>query len=251
MNYSSYMYDGLLCWTLTSNGYKYFTWNFVKHWRLNCASVPLLIVCADKPSHQFLHREGIPCILVDQGVLDYGINVMQFGTKPFSMLNRMKLRLLNIFANDPLVKRSVYLDGDICVYKKFLDDINRRLNLVPLLLQCDENERENPCSEPCQNLCTGLIAFVYGHDNGIFKINDEAVWQQRPEDQVWVNYMLKKTGTPYSSLPRELYPNGVRLTHIKKHPELLEKALLSHYNYRVGNSKKLDMKRYGDWLLPY
>ena len=248
MNYSSYIKNDLLCWTLTSNGYKFLTLNFYKHWQRSCP-VPLLIICADKPSYMFFHGEGISCRLVDEGVQDYGIQIIPFGTRNFQKLNRMKLRVLNIIANDPMVKKSVYLDGDICVYKNFLEDIQGRLEVCPLVFQCDEKDIE--CSNPCQNVCTGLIAFVHGHDNGIFKINDETIWQQKPEDQVWVNYKIKQTGCQYSSLPRDLYPNGVRLTYIKKNPELLEKAFLSHYNYRIGNSKKADMKRYGDWLLPY
>ena len=251
MNYSSYIKDGILCWTLTSNGYKFLTLNFYKHWQRSCPSTPLLIVCADKPSYSFFLREGISCRLVDEGVKDYGINIIQYGTQIFQALNRMKLRVLHTIANDPTVKKSIYLDGDICVYKNFLDDIQERLEVCPLLFQCDENEKEKECSIPCRNLCTGLIAFLHGHDNGIFKIDDAAIWQQKPEDQVWVNYKLQETGCQHSSLPRELYPNGVRLTYIKKHPELVEKAFLCHYNYRIGNSKKADMKRYGDWLLPY
>ena len=65
MNYTPYIREGLLCWTLTSNGYKYLTWNFVKHWT-RVSTIPLLIVCADKPSFLFLRREGISCILVDK-----------------------------------------------------------------------------------------------------------------------------------------------------------------------------------------
>lgn len=251
MNYSSYIHDGTLCWTLTSNGYKYLTWNFVKHWRVACPSVPLLIVCADKPSYQFLQGEGISCRLVDQGVKDYGIHIIPFKTAYFAVLNRMKLRLLHMFANDSAVKTCIYLDGDICVYRSFLHDVHERLLVCPLLFQCDENERENECSKPCKNVCTGLIAWLHGNDNGIFILNNEDLWKQTPEDQAWVNTAIKVSQVPYDTLPREFYPNGVRLTHIKRHPELLEKAYLSHYNYRIGNSKIADMRKYGDWLLPH
>ena len=130
MNYSSYIKDGLLCWTLTSNGYKFLTLNFYKHWQRSC-HVSLLIVCADKPSYMFFQGEGIVCRLVDQGVQDYGIQISPFGTRNFQKLNRMKLRVLNIIANDPMVKKSVYLDGDICVYKNFLEDIQQRLEVCP------------------------------------------------------------------------------------------------------------------------
>ncbi|MFZ4599875.1 MAG: putative nucleotide-diphospho-sugar transferase [Terrimicrobiaceae bacterium] len=251
MNYSLYIKDGLLCWTLTSNGYKYLTLNFYKHWQRSCSSTPLLIVCADKPSYTFFVREGISCRLVDEGVQDYGIHISLFGTRNFQTLNRMKLRILHMIANDPAVMKSIYLDGDICIYRNFLDDIQGRLEVCPLVFQCDENEKEKECSKPCKNVCTGLIAFVHGHDNGIFKIDDLAVWKQKPEDQVWVNHKIEQVACAYDTLPRELYPNGARLNYTQTNPGVLEKAFLCHYNYRVGNSKKMDMKRYGDWMIPY
>jgi hypothetical protein len=85
----------------------------------------------------------------------------------------------------------------------------------------------------------------------VFKITDMDVWKEKPEDQVWVNYSAKLAGLPVSILPRDLYPNGARASLTKNTPELNEKAICLHYNYRVGDSKKADMKRFGDWQLIY
>jgi Nucleotide-diphospho-sugar transferase len=253
-NYESYIKDGFFAWTLTSNGYKYLTWNMVLFWKKAVKDIQICVICADRPSYIFLQREGIQCILLDQTIVDYGPQIVPFGSRNFSFLNRIKLRLLSLFANNPSVKQCLYLDGDIIVYKDIVSNIKERLSEAELVFQCDEKDREclsHTLNIPCPNLCTGLIAWNHGADKGIFQITDEAVWDSKPEDQVWVNYSLQKNKIPATSLSRILYPNGMRVGLTKNTPELLEKAICLHYNYRVGNSKKIDMKRFGDWLLPY
>lgn len=121
-------------------------------------------------------------------------------------------------------------------------------------MQCDEKQQE--CSSQtariqCPNVCTGLIAWNHGIDTRLFTVNDEDIWNTKPEDQVWVNSMIQNLQIPVTPLSRSLYPNGARASLTKNTPELSEKAICLHYNYRVGDSKKADMKRYGDWLLPY
>ncbi len=250
MKYSQYIKDGFLAWTLTSNGYKYLTWNFVLHWRRAVPGWPILVVCADKPSYQFLQREGISCVMWDTALADFGPQVVPFGSRQFSVLNRLKLRLLDLFAKDVEVQQCLYIDGDIIVYKNIVDDIQRRLIEAPFLMQCDEQVHE--CSgSPCPNLCSGLIAFQHGAEGGVFPVTDEAVWSQKPEDQVWVNFSIRQTQIPVTALPRIQYPNGARATLTKRDPELSAEAICLHYNYRVGDSKKADMRRFGDWLLPY
>jgi hypothetical protein len=57
-----YLKDGTFVFTLTNNGYKYFTLNLVEH--LKKAKVPwkLCIVCADKAAYQFFRNQTIPAI---------------------------------------------------------------------------------------------------------------------------------------------------------------------------------------------
>ena len=249
MRYTQYIKDGLLAWTLTSNGYKYLTWNFVEHWRRSVKGQPICVVCADKPSYSFLTREGVSCVLADDLVADFGPDICPFGSRTFSVLNRVKLRLLNAFAQDAQVEMCLYIDGDICVYKDICADIRERLAAAPMLLQCDE--KDNCSGSGCPNLCTGLVAWRHGADGGVFKIDNEAKWAEKPEDQVWFNWKRQELNLPVEALPREIYPNGMLATKTKNNPELAEKAICLHYNYRVGGSKKTDMKRLGDWLLPY
>ena len=251
MNYQKYIKDGMLCWTLTSNGYKYLTWNLAECWKKAKCSGPLCIICADKPSYQFLQREGVSCILLDSQLADFGPQIVPFGSRQFSQLNRLKLRLLDKFAADQLIQQTLYLDGDIAVYKDIVSDMRERLMEAPFWAPCDEQSHECSGSVQCPNFCTGLLAWRNGADKGCFKITDDMIWSQKPEDQVWVNYAARSLGVDVAILPRDLYPNGARLSLTKNNPELKEKAICLHYNYRVGDSKKADMKRFGDWFLVY
>ena len=248
MKYEKYIKDGLLAWTLTSNGYKFLTWNLVLMWNKVC-SVPLCIVCADRESFSFLQREGISCVMWDTSLVNFGPQIVPFGSRQFVMLNRLKLTLLNLFAKDENIKQCLYLDGDIAVYKDIVSGIRSNLSEANFWAQCDEQGHE--CSGVCPNFCTGLLAWNHGADLDVFKITDMDVWKQKPEDQVWVNYSAKLAGLSVSILPRDLYPNGARASLTKNTPELNEKAICLHYNYRVGDSKKADMKRFGDWQLIY
>ncbi len=92
-----------------------------------------------------------------------------------------------------------------------------------------------------------VLTLVYS----IFTIHNEQEWLQQPEDQVWVNKRLLELNIDWVVLSREGFPNGARLNLTKRDDNLRAMAYLLHYNYRVGDIKKADMKRYGDWLLPY
>jgi hypothetical protein len=246
--------DGCLAWTLTSNGYKYLTWNFALWWKESCPGQPLLIVCADTPSFQFLTREGIRCVRMPELLADFGPQVVPFGSRQFATLNNTKLSLLNTFAKDERVQHCIYLDGDIIVYKNIVEDLRRRLEGgAEFLVQCDEQVQSCTATAEtgCPNFCTGLIAFRHGAEKGCFRITDSARWKAKPEDQVWVNWSARELGVAVTVLPREDYPNGARLTLTKTTEGLLEKAFCLHYNYRVGTAKQADMKRFGDWRLPY
>ena len=251
MKYEKYIKDGTFAWTLTSNGYKYLTWNFVNHWKKAVPNHPICVICADKPSYQFLQREGISCILYDEALMDYGPQIVPFGSRQFSVLNRLKLKLLDLFANDLQIQRCLYIDGDIIVYKNIVEDISEKLKEHPFWAQCDEQSLECTGQSTCLNICSGLIAWLHGADGGVFKITDQEVWNSKPEDQVWFNYALKKNAVTCMALPRELYPNGIRVTKTHTSSDLKDKAFCLHYNWRVGDSKKADMKRFSDWTLPY
>lgn len=237
-----------LVWTLTSNGYKFMTHNLITNLRKLGVPWKLCVVCSDNPSYLYMKREGIPCIKSTVQLADFGSDIVRFESKNFQKLNILKLQLLEAFSKDERVDTCIYMDGDIAVYKDFLPDILKRLEETPLLFQCDDHKRDVVCeSSTCPIVCSGFIAWKKGIDSRIFKINDSEIWNQQPEDQAWVNYSLKKYSVVYKTLPRLLYPNGTFVNLVG--PQETKEAFILHYNYRFGQQKKSDMKRFGDWYL--
>lgn len=246
MNVAKFLHEGCLVWTLTTNGYKFFTLNL--YTSLKKIGVPwkLCIVCADKPCYKYFSNEGIPCILYDKPQSDSIAKPFLFETKLFQEINLVKLDCLTTFANTPTIETCVYIDGDIFIQKDILADLRPRLETTPLLFQCDEHGTS--CTKPCTNVCTGVIAWKKGHDNGVFFVHDKPKWKEMPEDQRWVNWKLRENNLTYDTLPRDLYPNG---TYSNTWRETAPNFALLHYNWIVGNAKMTRMKKNSHWLIPY
>jgi hypothetical protein len=247
MNPEPYLYQDTLIWTMTTNGYKYLTLNLIK--TIEAAKCPwkLLVVAGDRESYTFFRNEGLPVILYTKAQRTRETGITAWGTLQFQKYNYIKLEIAHTFAQNPKIKRCVYMDGDITLFKDFIPDLTTRLDNEPeiLFFQCDE--KEPGLCVACYNCCTGFIAWSHGHDQGIFDTLNPQAWSEIRDDQVWVNKQLQMKKIPYKTLPRELYPNGAYINTIQEYPD----AFLLHYNYRVGNSKILEMKRLKKWIIPY
>ena len=254
MDPKGYLYKGTLLWTLTTNGYKYITLNLLR--TAERAKIPcrIVVVCGDKESYRFFRNEGFAALLYSEAKSTTEIGIARWGSPTFQRYNRMKLDILHQFAKNELVQKCIYLDGDIVLYRDFLPDIESRLNANPaaLFFQCDHKDKGS-CKEKdpegCQNCCTGFIAWSHGADKGIFDVNAQPSksWQEIHDDQVWVNKALQEKKVIYDTVPRELYPNGAYISTIGEYPE----AYLLHFNHRVGNAKIAEIKRLGQWIIPY
>lgn len=241
--------NGSLVFTMTTNGYKYLTLNLYKS--IERLKVPwqLVVIACDKESYNFFKREVIPVELYTKATSTNEIGIAKWGTPQFQKYNYIKLDILNTFAKNEKIQNCVYIDGDIVVYKDFLSDIVARLDAKPetLLFQCDEKEPTGCSENGCPNCCTGFIAWRHGADKGIFDTSDAKKWKERHDDQCWVNNEIKEKMLPFETLPRNLYPNGSYIPLINTLPD----AFLLHFNYRVGNTKVMEMKKLGQWLIPY
>lgn len=254
--------DGTFVCTLTSNSYKFLTLNLVRSIQRLRPLWKLCVVCADKGSFRYFQQEGIPCRLHVNPMPETGPNVIPFGTRLFQALNRKKLELLAAVASTPEIRTAVYLDGDIVMYNDPVPDLVERLaapDAPQMLFQCDEQTRVD-CSgsagpgSSCTNPCSGVIAWRHGLDPTIFKIQGEElqrVWNKQPEDQIYIQHMVRLLGVPFATLPRNLYPNGMWASFYGPDSALKRVSKLLHYNYIVGNMKQKRMKANGDWLIPY
>jgi len=248
---------GAFVFTLTNNGYKRMTLNLVHHYRKLKAPWKLCVICADLNSYRFFKTENVDCLRLLNALPETGPDPSPFGTRQFQTLNLIKLQLLSKFSSNPSVKYGIYIDSDIALYSDFLPDILERLNGCPsqILLQCDEQSRVDCSGNPsCPNGCTGFLAWSHGLPSQVFTVEGieaTTVWKSAPEDQIFVNTMLRKLDIPVITLPRNLYPNGSFTSLYTKTSSKKATTHLLHYNYLVGAAKEIKMKNNGDWLIPY
>lgn len=256
INIQSFLADKTLVFTVTSDGYKYYTWNLWK--MLQQIKVPwkLCVLCLDKESFDFMHKIAmIPCrpFYYTGSHINHKDPVL-FGSNAFKRLNRMKLKALEEFSQRPEIETLVYLDSDIAVFRDPLPYFQEQLQHFPLGFQCDEKlDGSFACSsiQSCTNPCTGVIIMRLSETSrplfkNIYKIDDET-WKGSTTDQDYILKRLQSTGTSYQTLDRTLIPNGIFIANDKfkeGNPYLL------HFNYILGKDKKRFMKQKDCWLLP-
>jgi hypothetical protein len=250
MNIKEFLFENHLTWTMTTNGYKFYTYNL--YTSLKNAKVPwkLCIICCDKESYSFFRREMVPCVLWTNPVTKVQQGLAPFGSDEFKKMNKIKLDILLWISQQKEVKRSLYLDGDIVVQKDPWPLLEKELDKSPIVFQCDcghAEEHENTFS--CPNPCTGVI----GHDHSssfdeLYFFDKEMFEKNLSQDQPYVQERLKLLSIPYNTLSRAEFGNG--------HWQMSGKWktipwTLLHYNFRVGDTKKQAMKKFGMWFLPY
>lgn len=250
--------EGRVTWTMTTNGYKYYTLNLLT-W-LKKTNTKLAIVCCDKESELFFRREGYPCIrfqitrnvkqqsLLRREVAQLGLAA--FGTEEFKLWNRAKVDILRWIAENAAslgIKQSLYLDGDIVVARDPWEGYEGGL-----AFQCDcENVNEHTAETSCRAPCTGVIFADHTVENRLVELYTlkEDMWKDAKEqDQPYITNQLISLQIPFTVLPRALYGNGKWQMSKKWRAD---PWILLHYNYRVGDTKKLAMRADGHWIIPY
>lgn len=245
-----------LVFTVTSDGYKYYTWNLYKMLQSLKVAWKLCILCLDRESNDFFTRIAqIPSrlYLIPGGTVSHKSPFM-FGTQQFKRMNRMKIKALEDLSQLPDIDNLIYLDSDIAVFRDFVPSVLQTLEIHPLLFQCDENrEGSMECSDTsqCANPCSGFIGMsMKGDQRSALKqlfAFDKEIWDRIVGDQDYIFARLQLLKIPYSTLPRDEFPNGVFLsdnTFRKGNPYLL------HFNYVVGNMKQRLMREKECWVLP-
>lgn len=250
MNYNSYIQNETLIWTMTSNGYKYLTYNLYLSLKKANMNQKLLIICVDKESHMFFRTMNVPSILFkpNQPVLP-GSQPSQFGSDTFMNYNKMKLEIAEDIRVkiDDSAKYIIYMDGDIVVFRDFIPYMKEQFEKLEtiFLFQCDDLY-DSPNRTQC---CTGFFA----HKNiplekSPYAIYDNKLWKEIREDQPWVNKHIRMYNIPFDYLERSLFPNGV---YIKDERWKQNNPYLLHFNHLVGNAKITTMKRLKMWYHTY
>jgi hypothetical protein len=249
--------------TVTSNGYKFMTWNLWLHCQRIGVPWTLLIICLDKESHRFFQTiANIPSVLLPSVKLvlhgDTTI-VSSHGSGDFNRITREKLTAFT-WMLEKNYTHYLYLDSDIILFRDpvpYLDTILSSENY--LWFQCDEHgEGDYTCSGPaskCTNVCTGVIAFYKDESTKsklLSMVNYDAdLWKSCKDnnDQEYIQKKIVRESIQYKTLSRDLYPNGFFLG--KDHWKSLNAPHLLHFNFIVGQNKQRVIKSKGFWLVPY
>ena len=250
----SFITNKTLVFTVTSDGYKYYTWNLYK--MLQELKVPwkLCILCLDKESNDFFNRIAqIPSrqfLMPGERVLHK--DPVHFGSTPFKRMNRMKIKALDELSQRPELDHLIFIDSDIAVFRNFVPAVLDLLKQDPLLFQCDESKSfECPDIHACENPCTGVIAMELNEQTRpqlkhLYKVESDP-WKAALTDQDYIANRMKYFSIPYTTLPRDLFPNGVFLA---KDRFKESQPFLVHFNYIVGKMKKRIMIEKECWVLP-
>ena len=254
LNIDSFVYEKTLVFTVTSDGYKYYTWNLYK--MLQTLKVPwkLCILCLDRESNDFFKRIAqIPSRLyLMPGDRVLHKEPVRFGTPPFKRMNRMKIKALQQLSQRPELDNLIFIDSDIAVFQDFVPSMLESLKSTPLMFQCDEGDT-HICTDPdnCPNPCTGVIGMALTSEtrpllNHLYKI-EQGHWESALTDQDYIANRMKYFQMKYKTLSREAYPNGIFLAK-DRYKE--GNPYLVHFNYIVGKTKQRFMIEKECWVLP-
>lgn len=251
-----FIYEKTLFFTVTSDGYKYYTWNLYKMLQEKKVPWKLCILCLDRESNDFFNRIAqIPSrLFLLSGQRIPHKDPVHFGSTSFKRMNRMKLKALQELSQRPELDRLIFIDSDIAVFRDPFSYFQDILETHPLVFQCDEKLEDSfACSNSsaCANPCTGVIGMKLTETTRpiykeLYKVESEP-WSQALTDQDYIANRLKQLEIPYQTLSRELFPNGIFL---QKNRYKESDPYLLHFNYIVGKAKQKTMIEKECWFLP-
>jgi len=251
MNYNPFIKDDFLVWTMTTNGYKYLTLNLYESLQKSKISWKLMIVCVDRESYRFFTSMNIQTVFYKPiNQIPIGVTPSQFGSDTFMTFNKIKLDLIEkIRLEAPSsVKYITYMDGDIIVFKDFMPYIKEKFSVSDSIILF-QNDSMNEGVTTKSTVCSGFFCIKRSFlIQSPFYIDDNSLWKQLREDQVWINKKLVDYSVPFEYLEQSLFPNGM---YLKEERWKKSEPYLIHYNHLVGNTKISMMKRNKHWLILY
>ena len=253
-----------LIFTVTTNGYKFLTWNLWLSIEKLHLPWKLCILCLDKESHRFFNQiANIPSFVLPEATLQIQgdpTKAAAHGSGDFNRITKLKLSAFSYLLKHPKIERLLYLDSDIVLFRDPFPYLQTTLTKDnPLWFQCDEHNKEFTCSnEPhgCRNCCTGVIGFWIGSEAqrnqwvSLVSYNQE-LWSQCKEnnDQEYIQKKMQELKIQFKTFPRDLFPNGCFLHNDQW--KTLSQPFLLHFNFIVGMNKQRVIKSKGFWLVPY
>lgn len=233
----------IVIFTFCNNGYMIFVENFINR----CAELKtewkLFVICIDKESFNYLSKnlKYMNCVFLDFKITSnfvYWNQNENWNKIQFTKLDCYQYIIDCVKKNNEIkLKKVVYIDTDIYLYKDFYDDISKHYSDALIYFQNDNKDISN---NKKNTLCAGLMIYNLTQDQGGFDYFQyrkyiDSMSGYKNGDQEYLNSLKNKYSC--NVLPRDKFPNGVFYTNNCIH----ENSLLIHYNWMVGYQKLKNM----------
>jgi hypothetical protein len=245
--------------TIANEGYIPFMENLRESIRRAGITWQLTVLCMDKQTAIYCSQKGIPHIQCPTTVQQEFVNWKDHAKETVNKVLIQKLDcLVHFMSQNPKVKKFVYIDGDIVVFKDFVPYVESYSEKYDLVFQCDEWNTIPDCNhrypgKVCGYACTGFMHI----QNNIrvrtllnYHLHMPEKFLETIHDQEYINAMLKHPSLSgkyrdikWTTFPRDTIPNGSFRDSFKS------SAYLLHYNFLIGSAKKEEMIKRGHWFI--
>ena len=224
--------------TLTNDGYIEYTQNLINSLsKINLQS-SIKIYCVGKKSFNHFSNQSLNTVQLKSGIFDQKNIFQSWRSKNFNKLMFVKLSIIheNLKTSDQVL----YSDGDVV----FLENPFHELKLETekdIIAQLDFNP-----DKEVTTLCAGFMLInsnkktldFFNPNNVPGELLDRHYYF---DDQKYINERISNLN--YKFLDIEKYPNGAYF--YENFNNLSPKII--HFNYLVGEAKKIKMKEMGYW----
>jgi hypothetical protein len=251
----------LLWITLINYGYIDYTKNFLKSMELSNSNFKLLIYCLDNETLEELkHYKNCVCISADVFTKKYQKNfekkMVVWQEKEYKELVFLKLDaiLYTLQESRSLNIKSVgYIDTDIVLLSDpttLMIKIMKQQTSINVFAQCDEDRRLCSNRLNCPAFCSGVIVFRNIPELDKYFIYNNQHINMVTSDQMFLCYMFKQFKIKVLIIDKNIFLNGTYPGIREGFPVKLPKeACLIHFNWLIGDNKKIKMKEQNMWYI--
>ena len=225
--------------TLTNDGYIEYTQNLLNSSN-NVGINNIEVFCVGKKSYKHFNKQGINAHLISKSYFSGKLKFQEWRTKNF---NKLMFEKLTLIYNSLIESQKVlFIDGDIVFLKNFTNELNN-YPINDVVAQWDYNP-----TTKANTLCAGFMVVNSTQESkNLFnpKFVPKTLLNSKFhfDDQKYINQNLNSV--KYEFLDIKEYPNGA---YFYENYKDLNPSII-HFNYLIGDEKKIKMKEMGYWYL--
>jgi hypothetical protein len=226
--------------TLTNDGYIEYTQNLVNSLSDINLENSIKIYCVGKKSFKHFSDQALNTVYLNSGIFNSKNIFQSWRSKNFNKLMFIKLSI--IYENLKSSDQVLYCDGDIVFLKNPLEELKKENN-KDIVAQFDFNPDKD-----VKTLCAGFM-LVNSNQKTLNLFNPSNVPSELLDrhyyfdDQKYINENISDLNCKLLDIKE--YPNGA---YFYKNFQKLQPKII-HFNYLLGNEKKIKMQDMGFWSI--